>query len=245
MGEIKKQAQIPCVTDDNWRLFEKAVLASSRTFIWGPVGIGKSFTAQQILSAINENVWQCTLDEDKVVQELLGHFLPKGQEFVWHNGPVATAFKEGHGLVINELARGSGAVKDMFLGILDDPEVASLRLPNGDFLVRGKNFKVVATANNPPEDLDEALKDRFDVVIKIDTPHPMIIRNLNKKLPGLGNMILASYKDPDRAISPRRAYAFVGLLKSMPQREAAKLSFGARDKEVLAAIKIRSAKNDR
>ncbi len=238
---MKEQTENTCVTGNDWRLFEKAVLASPRTFIWGPPGIGKSYTSRQILRTINNNVWQCTLDEDKVVQELLGHFLPKGRVFVWHNGPIAIAFKEGHGLVINELARGSSAVKDMFLGILDDPEIASLRLPSGDLLTRGKNFKVIATANNPPEDLDEALKDRFDVVMRVDTPHPAIISNLNKKLPDLGDMILASYKDSGRAISPRRAYAFVNLLKNVSREDAAKLAFGARDQEILSAMKIRLA----
>lgn len=239
---MKKQTKTACVTDDNWRLFEKAALASPRTFIWGPPGVGKSYTAQQILRTVNKNVWQCTLDEDKVVQELLGHFLPKGKVFVWHNGPVAIAFKEGHGLVINELARGSSAVKDMFLGILDDPEVASLRLPSDDLLARGKNFRVIATANNPPDELDEALRDRFDVIINVKTPHPAVISNLNKKLSDLGDMVLASYKDPNRAISPRRAYAFVNLLKSVSREDAAKLAFGTRDKEVLSAMKIRLAK---
>jgi len=239
--EMKKKTRITCTTDDNWRLFKEAVLVSPRTFIWGPPGVGKSYTAQQILKTINKNVWQCTLDEDRVVQELLGHFLPKGTVFVWHNGPVAIAFKEGNGLVINELARASSAVKDMFLGILDDPEVASLRLPNDEFITRGKSFKVIATANNPPEDLDEALRDRFDVVIKVDTPHPMIVNDLNKKLPGLGDMILASYKDPARAISPRRAYSFTNLLNNVSREDAAKLAFGARNKEVLFALEIRWA----
>ncbi len=166
------------ITIDNWQLFEKAARISMRTFIWGPPGIGKSYTAQKILKSTNETVWQCSLDEDKVVQELQGHFIPKGTVFQWHNGPVTTAFKEGHGLVINELARASSAVKDMFLGILDDPEIASLSLPSGDRVTRGDNFRVIATANNPPDDLDEALRDKFDVILEIKTPHPAVIKSL-------------------------------------------------------------------
>lgn len=225
----------------NWHLFEKAARISTRTFIWGPPGVGKSYTAQDILKSTNKIVWQCTLDEDKVVQELQGHFIPKGTVFEWHNGPVTTAFKEGHGLVINELARASSAVKDMFLGILDDPEIASLSLPSGDRVTRGNNFKVIATANNPPDDLDEALRDRFDVIIEVKTPHPAIIKNLNSKIAGFGDMILSSYKDPKRAISPRRAYAFIDLVnKNMAQKEAAMLTFGIRSKDILSVMKAKA-----
>lgn len=233
----KQTEQETQTTFDNWHLFEKAARISARTFIWGPPGIGKSYTAQKILKSINNTVWQCTLDEDKVVQELLGHFIPKGTVFAWHNGPVTTAFKEGHGLVVNELARASSAVKDMFLGILDDPEIASLSLPSGDMITRGNKFKVIATANNPPDDLDEALRDRFDVIIEVKTPHPAVIRNLNIKIAGFGDMILSSYTDPKRAISPRRAHAFIDFKdKETTLKEAALLAFGERSEDILAVM---------
>lgn len=239
---MEKLSKTSLSSDNSWDLFEKAVRISPRIFIHGPPGVGKSYTSWKILKTINSIVWQCSLDEDRVVQELLGHFLPQGSVFKWHNGPMATAFEEGHGLVINELARASSAVKDVFLGILDDPKVAMLRLPNNQILKRGKDFRVVATANNPPDDLDEALKDRFDVIVRVSTPHPAIIRDLNAGIKGLGNMILASYKDPKRAISPRRAYAFINLLKKLSPEEAAQLAFGERFKDVLVIMKTRSVK---
>ena len=228
---------------ETWNLIEKTVKIIPRVFIWGPPGVGKSYTGYKILKTTNTTVWQSTLDEDKAVQELLGHFIPKGNVFMWHNGPVTTAFKKGHGLVVNELARASSAVKDMFLGILDDPKIAFLSLPSGESIKRGKNFRVVATANNPPDELDEALRDRFDVIINVKTPHPAIIENLNKKIVGLGDMILSSYRDPARAISPRRAFAFINLLdKKMLIEEAASLAFGSRYKDILAIAKARGIK---
>lgn len=231
------------IETENWHLLEKVARIMPRIFVWGPPGVGKSYTGYKILKASNKTVWQCTLDEDKAVQELMGHFVPKGNVFAWHNGPATTAFKEGHGLIVNELARASSAVKDMFLGILDDPEIALLSLPSGDNITRGKNFKVIATANNPPDELDEALRDRFDVIINVKVPHPAIIKNLDYKIPGFGNMVLSSYQDPVHAISPRRAFAFVELLSNkMQSEEAALLAFGSRHKDILAIAKAKGVK---
>lgn len=228
---------------ENWHLLEKVARIVPRIFIWGPPGVGKSYTAYQILRTLNTTVSQCTLDEDKAVQELMGHFIPKGNIFAWHNGPVTTAFKKGHGLVVNELARASSAVKDMFLGILDDPEIAFISLPSGDNIKRGKNFRVIATANNPPDELDEALRDRFDIIMNVKTPHPAIIKSLNKKIAGLGNIVLSSYKDPVRAISPRRASAFTDLLsKKVATEEAALLAFGPRYKDILAILRVKGVR---
>lgn len=231
------------IENETWELLEKTARIVPRIFVWGPPGVGKSYTAYKILTASNKTVWQCTLDEDKAVQELMGHFIPKGNIFAWHNGPVTTAFMEGHGLVVNELARASSAVKDMFLGILDDPEIAFLSLPSRDKIKRGKNFRVIATANNPPDELDEALRDRFDIIINVKTPHPAIIKNLNKRIAGLGDIVLSSYKDPARAVSPRRALAFTNLLnKKMTAEEAASLAFGPRYKDILAVVKVRGVR---
>lgn len=241
---MKKQGKNDLgIENETWELLEKTARIVPRIFVWGPPGIGKSYTAYKILGTSNKTVWQCTLDEDKAVQELMGHFIPEGNVFAWHNGPVTTAFQKGHGLVVNELARASSAVKDMFLGILDDTEIAFLSLPSGSKIKRGKNFRVIATANNSPNELDEALRDRFDVIMNVKTPHPAIIRNLNERIAGLGDIVLLSYKDPARAISPRRALAFVDLLsKKMQPEEAALLAFGSRRKDILVLAKVKGVK---
>ena len=51
------------VADDNWRLFEKAAFAVPKTFIWGPPGLGKSYTAQQILRTIKKDCLKTFLVE--------------------------------------------------------------------------------------------------------------------------------------------------------------------------------------
>ncbi len=222
--------------ENGWKLLEHAVRSVSRTYVWGPPGTGKSHFA---LMALRENnrksdVAQVTLNEDTVVQELLGHYVPKESEFAWHDGPVTKSFRFGGGLVVNELSRGTGAVKDMFLSILDDPEIALLSLPNNENLRRGDGFRVVVTANTPPDDLDEALQDRFDAIVKVTEPNPELIRHLNALMKGIGNVVLDSYKDDARAISPRRIMAFAKFIESgVNHKESAMLAFSERHNDIV------------
>jgi len=229
---------------NEWQLFENAAKTVQRLYLWGPPGIGKSYAGQKELEKNNRSVWQVTLNDDLVVQELLGHFVPNGTHFEWNDGPISMALRQGGGLVINEVARASGAVKDMLLSVLDDPEVSSIGLPTGERLKPKDGFAVVATANRSPEELDEALLDRFDVILQITKPHPEIISLLNTKMRGLGAMIEDSYSDPPRAISPRRAFSFLSLLeKGFLLDDAAYLSFGERHRDVMVLMKTHGGIN--
>jgi len=98
-----------------------------------PVSVGSSrmrenLSGMETMKSMGLPSWIVTLDEDRMVQELLGHYIPKGGEFVWHDGPVSLAVRKG-GLIINELPRASGAVKDMLLSVLDNPGSFSISLP--------------------------------------------------------------------------------------------------------------------
>lgn len=230
----------------SWEDFDAAASVDSETriLVWGPKGLAKSRHSQTILGHHHMVVAQVSLNDDIAVQELMGHYVPKGDHFDWHNGPVMEAYKQGHGLVINELGRASGAVQDMFLAILDDPSVSLITLPNGEHVRPGKGFQVIATSNHDPNMMDEALVDRFDTIIQVDRPHPDLIKHLDSLLEGLGNLINDSYKDPARAVSPRRAIAYCLFLgKGVDGTVAARLAFGEkRAKELEIALKALTGK---
>src|SRR5258708_918568 len=77
--------------------------------VWGPPGVGKTLGACRLRN--HGETLSITLSEDIVSQELMGHYIPRGNEFVWHDGPVTTAVREGYNVVVNELGRASAAVK--------------------------------------------------------------------------------------------------------------------------------------
>ena len=225
---------------DCWELFDAAasVHAETRILVWGPKGLAKSRHSQMILGKNHHIVAQVSLNDDIAVQELMGHYVPKGDQFQWHDGPVMEAYRAGHGLVVNELSRASGAVQDLFLSVLDDPSVSLITLPNGEHIRPGKGFQVIATSNHDPAQMDEALVDRFDTIIQVDRPHPDLIKHLNGEIDGLGNLVADSYKDPKRSISPRRALAYILFLKKGVAKDVAiQLAFTSRATDIAIAIK--------
>lgn len=250
----------------NWALFDVAVKHLNRIFLVGPPGVGKTFAAQK--SAGKRGCINVTLSEDVVLQELLGHFIPKGGEFVWHDGPLTCAMRNGDLAVVNELGRASSAVKDAFLGVLDSPDVCQVVLPgcsgcsgkaqtngNGDGAdhqvcnvchgsgtetVRpGKTFAVIATSNTGPEELDPALADRFECVLTVKVPHPDLVDYLDGEVPGLGQIVSKSYAEESKIISPRKALTYAKLLdKKVSQEQAAQVAFGVCAKDILTSMKL-------
>lgn len=221
-----------------WDLTAAASTSAKRILLHGPRGVGKSRWAQDMLGQAHKEISQCSLNEDIAMQELLGHYVPKGTNFEWHDGPVMRAYRGGHGLVVNEMGRASGAVQDMFLAVMDDVSVSMISLPTGENVKPGNKFQIVATSNASPEVMDEALQDRFDCIIAITQPHPGLIEHIDTQCLGLGELILRSYQDAQRSISPRRALAFISFTADgMKEDVAAQLAFGTRAKDIMVALK--------
>jgi nitric oxide reductase NorQ protein len=227
------------MSKENWQLFETAVKHLNRVFLVGPPGVGKTFAAQHAVRENNQKVISITLSEDVVLQELLGHFIPRGGEFVWHDGPLTTAIREGSLVVVNELGRASSSVKDAMLGVLDAPDVCQIVLPTGEVVRPVATFTIIATSNSGVDELDPALADRFECVIVVSVPHPALIQHMNSLVSGLGELVSRSYAEPAKAISPRAALTYAKLVDAkVPQDRAAAVAFGAKGRDILANLKL-------
>lgn len=219
-------------------------LMMRRIYGWGPPGVGKSRFGMDMLKVNFKTVYQITLNDDISVQELLGHYVPKGNEFVWHDGPIAMAMRDSEGaLVINELPRASGAVRDLMLGVLDDNSIAAISLPTGEILKPHARFSVFATGNDKPEEcLTEALIDRFELIVHLDMPNPELIEKLNKVRPASGTLVERSYHSSSNFVSPRKMITFLTLNAHrgdmLTEAQAADMVFGAMGKEVLTALAL-------
>ena len=223
-------------TMDQWELVGTAMSHLRVICLCGKPGIGKTFAG---LNSNSTNVMSVNLSEDTVVQELFGHYVPKGQEFVYADGPVVSAMRTGCTLVINELSRASSAVKDALLGALDSKESAKLTLANGDTVSAHPSFRCIITSNESAEELDPALRDRCETVINLSVPHPKLIEALDSAWQGLGKAIAASYADPDRAISTRASFAYAKLRNASVSPEvSAKLAYGDRATDILNTFKM-------
>ena len=215
-----------------------------RIYAWGPPGVGKSRFGMDVLKKNFKNVYQITLNDDVSVQELLGHYIPKGNEFIWHDGPIALAMRDTEGaLVINELPRASGAVRDLMLSVLDDNSIASIALPTGEILRPHARFSVFATGNDKPEEcLTEALIDRFEIIVHLDMPNPELVEKLNKVRAASGTLVERSYHSTSNFVSPRKMITFLTLSAhakdKFNEQQVAEIVFGVMAKEVLTALAL-------
>jgi hypothetical protein len=225
-----------------WELVELVLPKSRLTLLYGPPGTGKT-TAGNFLGEPKE-VYNLTLTEETPAAELRGHFIPKGQEFVWMDGPALTAFKRGGRLVLNEIDKASGDALTFCHALLDDPGIAAITLPYKDeegnpvTVKPHPDFHVVATMNGEPEDLPDALRDRFAVRIHVNKVHPNAIKSLPKELRKIATKGVSS--DGERSISIRGWNAFVALREHIGEDNAATAVFGPRAKTILNTIKIDS-----
>lgn len=151
---------------------KKALNLGRNLLIEGPVGVGKTFLVQSLLSESKRRFVRVDGDTRYTEQKLTGWFDPpivlkKGyvkEAFI--EGPLVRAMKTGQVLFINELNRMPEAVQNILLPAMDEKQVILPKL--GEVLAK-KGFCVVAT-QNPREftathALSEALLDRFEMIL--------------------------------------------------------------------------------
>jgi MoxR-like ATPase len=152
--------------------------AVQTTLLHGRPGTGKTHAALRF-GRVQRGVYAVTLTADTPAAEVRGHFIMKGGDGLWHDGPFVRAMRAGARLVMNEISNAGDDVFQLLLLVLESPETAVLTLPSGETLRPTPGFHVVATDNSPPERLPEALRDRFQVVIEITRPHPDALAGLS------------------------------------------------------------------
>lgn len=154
-----------------WARIDTAVKCGQRTLLWGPPGTGKSFAG---FSGIDpDKLSRLYLTLDTPAAEVRGHWVPVKDGFKWHDGPAVNAWRVGGRLLIDEIDAASGDTLTILLGILDDPESARMTLPSNELVRPKEGFACVATTNQIPTVLPEALLDRFDTCIHVTTPNPV------------------------------------------------------------------------
>ena len=166
-----------------WILIDMALKSPRiRTMlIYGPPGTGKTYVALHS-GRVGKGVYCITLTEETTAAELRGHYIPKGGDVVWHDGPFTRAMREGKRLVINEISHASADVLALLFPVLESWETAQLTLPTGETVCPEKGFHVVATDNQPPDQLPEALRDRFMATLRVTEPHPDALKALREDL---------------------------------------------------------------
>jgi len=160
-----------------------------RILLWGPPGTAKSSGAGAWWP--EKQVERVALTEDSAPEDLLGYHVLKGMDTQYAEGPATRALKQGRPLVLDEIDRTSSSIVSLLHALLDDVKIAEVTLPTGETVKPQAGYAVIATTNQSPQALHDALLDRFEVIMLMDRPHPGALAQL---APTLRAAVLATYK---------------------------------------------------
>jgi MoxR-like ATPase len=214
----------------------------NKLILFGPPGTGKTF-AGLTFGNVSAGAHRLICNEDMTSADVTGHFKPSGDgTWKWQDGTVIKAWQgdgiNGGRVVADEIDRASGDVMSQLLAMFDSEESASWEHPEtGRILKPKKGFSVFMTTNiEDMRELPQALKDRFPVAVRINTPHPDALTMLSPDLRGAA--AASADADKDRRFSIRAFMAFDTLRKTVSVEKAARLTFGKHYQSVLDAILV-------
>lgn len=225
----------------DWRRVEAILVACCAVgryvLLYGRPGTGKSFAARRV-GVQPDDVFAVNLTEDTSAAELRGYDREVNGQFVFTDGPCTRAWREGGRLVLDDIGRASGDAYSHLLGVLDDPRVASIYLPDGTRLSPKRGFHAIATSNcESPDELPAPLRDRLAVAIEIVEPHPDALLALPPDLRHAARNG-ALCPDPERRISLRPWMAFDELRGLLDEPTAAVAVFGPMGQDLLNALEV-------
>ena len=226
-----------------WQDFHDVINAGAKQVIlYGPPGTGKTYAGLNAGDTTN-GAWRLVCTDEMTAADVVGHWMPSaGGAWEWHDGSVIKAW-QGNGLnggrvVADEIDKANGDVLGMLLAMFDSQESATWQRPDNGRTIRPLNgFSVVMTTNiENMDELPTALKDRFPIAIRINTPHPEALKRLS---PDLRKAAAASADaDKSRRFSIRTFMEFDNMRKTLGDERAAKIVFTKRASDILDAIKI-------
>ncbi len=234
-----------------WRDVTDALAAGiERLVLYGPPGTGKTYAALR-LGVGRGGAHRVVCTEDMTAADVTGCWMPTASgSFEWLDGAALRAWhgdgQRGGRLVVDEADRATGDVLALLLAVCDTEGSARFDHPaTGEAITPNRGFSVVMTTNlEHPDELPDALRDRFPVMVEIDEPHPEALRRLPGELRSAAAGAVAA--GGGRRASLRAFYAFAQLRASLGDERAARLAFGAsRGTEILDALAIDGAEQAR
>ncbi|RLF44442.1 MAG: hypothetical protein DRN17_04475 [Thermoplasmata archaeon] len=152
-------------------ILEYALQNKKNVLFYGEKGSGKSAMARAFAAHKGLPYFRINLDGMVTAEDLLGQWVRAGDDWAWSDGVLTMAMRHGGVFVIDEINAGSPEVNFVFQSALDDDRQIILRNKDNEVVKAHPNFLVIANMNPDYEGtrpLNEALEDRFDMVIEVD-----------------------------------------------------------------------------
>lgn len=140
----------------------------------GPTGCGKSRFVRHMAARLGLPLYTVACHDDLSAPDLLGRFLIKGEDTVWHDGPLTRAVREGAICYLDEIVEARKDTTVILHPLADDRRELPLD-KTGELLAAPAQFMLVVSYNPGYQNLFKNLKpstrQRF-VALQFDFPTP-------------------------------------------------------------------------
>jgi MoxR-like ATPase len=136
----------------------------------GETGTGKTGIVRWLAMKTQKPYVRVNMSGYTTPDELIGSKSIKDGETYFENGVITDAMQVGAVLVLDEINATSPDCLFILHGLLDDDQ--QITLPNGEVIRPSDGFRVFATMNPDyagTKGLNQALLDRFPIIVEVDT----------------------------------------------------------------------------
>lgn len=172
----------------NLEYLAMAMQDDENVLIVGPPGVGKTLMARELASLANQPLRRLPFNGEMRVSDLVGSKEitvdeKTGQAITsWRDGPLVDSIQRGHWVLFDEFDSAPSTVTFLLHSLLENPRQLTLMgKDGGSEIVFDDKFRVIATSNTlgygdesglyaGTAPMNEALLDRFGIVIRMDYP---------------------------------------------------------------------------
>ncbi len=169
----------------------------TRVLLHGPPDTGKTTTAGKLAMARGQKVFRLQCSRDQGIEDLLGQFTLSDGATKFAPGPIPQAMASGGMLIADEFDLRNPAHDSIYHSLLDEPEIAEVRLPDGSSIRPASGFSVICTTNAVPGVFSAALLRRWELKLHCAVAHPDAIQHLPTAHGRFLNNLQAAVKTPD------------------------------------------------
>jgi nitric oxide reductase NorQ protein len=153
-------------------LFEAAYRAKLPAMLKGPTGCGKTRFVEHMAWRLKRPLITVACHEDLSATDLVGRFLLEGEETVWHDGPLATAVRQGAICYLDEVVEARKDTIVVIHPLTDDRRLLPVE-KRGELLHAPDDFMLVVSYNpgyqSILKDLKQSTRQRF---VSLDFDYP-------------------------------------------------------------------------